>query len=285
MKILLIENRYSHGNSLAFKAYLKEKNLPNFIIKDQDITNLNKESLEKLITENKISHSLPFLPYGIDNITLIYEIFDELKVKTLNSHQAVLNAGSKIENALIAERKNIAQPNFLITSNYQEGLKAFLEYNEFPIIVKRSQGALGMWVRKLDQAHELSEVLNSLALEPDEEIIYQNKIMSKEQSCIRSIVISNEFIASTVRIPVGGEFRSNVAINGNQFPLCASQEIIDFSLRVAREFEIGFVGIDIMIDSSGPKLIEINSFPAYSSMLPYTKVDITEKLFTKLLAL
>ena len=74
-----------------------------------------------------------------------------------------------------------------------------------------------------------------------------------------------------------------MAVNDNQFPLKPNLELIKFSENIAKKFKIGLVGIDIMIDSKGYNLIEINSFPGYTSMLPYTEIDITQVLFDALI--
>lgn len=183
-----------------------------------------------------------------------------------NPVDAGLDADDKAVTAERLARAGVAQvPTTVVAFDGAQAAAADIGY---PVVVKRTHGAQGRWVRRASDPDELAAALVELAPEGPSALVLQPEVVEFRGRSLRVIVTGGRLVAGSLRTATGGEWHSNV-VRG------ASQEIVPLSdaeagLATAAVAALGLRhgGVDLLRTAAGPRVLEVNSCPDVTSMVP-----------------
>jgi RimK family alpha-L-glutamate ligase len=200
----------------------------------------------------------------------------ERTVRGQNRLDSVLLADDKAATALRLAEAGVAQVPAEICAQDLGHLSAAAERIGYPVVVKRTHGAQGRWVRRAADPASLAAALAELAVEGPGAMVVQPEITECQGRSVRAVVTGGRLLAVTERTAATPEWRSNVAGGAAQRRVDLTGEEADLVLSAARAAGLGHAGIDILRTSQGPRVLEINPCPDFTSMQPYYEQDLAE---------
>ena len=146
----------------------------------------------------------------------------------------------------------------------------------YPVVVKRTHGAQGRWVRRAGDPAALAAALAELAAEGRGALVVQPEVVECAGRSVRAVITGGRVLAVTERTAAGPEWRSNIAGGASQRRVELTGAEHDLVLAAARAAGLGHAGVDILRTSQGPRVLEINSCPDFTSMQPHYEQDLAE---------
>jgi ribosomal protein S6--L-glutamate ligase len=189
---------------------------------------------------------------------------------------SVLLADDKAATAERLARAGVAQVATEICALDLEQAAAIADRVGYPVVVKRTHGAQGRWVRRAADPVSLEIALHELAAEGPGTLIVQPDIAECEGRSVRAVMTGGRLLAATERRAAAGEWRSNVAGGAAQSPTELTAEERGLAESSARALGLGHAGIDILRTAQGPRILEVNGCPDFTSMQPHSDRDLAE---------
>ena len=146
----------------------------------------------------------------------------------------------------------------------------------YPVVVKRTHGAQGRWVRRAADPVSLETALHELAAEGPGALIIQPEIAECGGRSVRAVMTGGQFLVATERRAAADEWRSNIAGGATQSPTELTSEERGLVESSARVLGLRHAGIDILRTAQGPRILEVNGCPDFTSMQPYSGRDLAE---------
>ena len=193
-----------------------------------------------------------------------------------NPVDSVLLADDKAATALRLAEAGVAQVRTEICAQDLVRLSAVADRIGYPVVVKRTHGAQGRWVRRAAGPASLAAALAELAVEGPGALVVQPEITECEGRSVRAVITGGRLLAVTERTAAAPEWRSNIAGGADQHRVELTGEEADLVLSAARAAGLGHAGIDILRTSQGPRVLEVNPCPDFTSMQPYYERDLAE---------
>jgi ribosomal protein S6--L-glutamate ligase len=194
--------------------------------------------------------------------------------RMLNTAGASLIADDKAETALALQNANVAQvPTTAVAPEFEQVRSAASAYG-YPIVIKRTNGAQGRWVRLAHDDSELERATRELLEDGPGTILVQPIGGARLGESVRVIVTGGVARAATVRHASGDEWRSNISGGGSQVLTALSEDEEALAVAATHAVGLGHAGIDILRSAAGPVVLEINSCPDFTSMKPYVESDL-----------
>jgi ribosomal protein S6--L-glutamate ligase len=138
----------------------------------------------------------------------------------------------------------------------------------YPVVVKRTHGAQGRWVRRAADAAELAAALAEFAPEGPSALVLQPEIVEFRGRTLRVIVTGGRAVAASLRTAAGEEWRSNVARGASQEIVAASAEESELARAAVAALGLRHGGVDVLRTGAGPRVLEVNACPDVTSMVP-----------------
>lgn len=193
-----------------------------------------------------------------------------------NPVDGVLHADDKAATALALAQARVAQVATEICAQDPGSVSAAAERIGYPVVVKRTHGAQGRWVRRATGPDSLAAALAELAVEGPGALIVQPEVTECGGRSVRAIVTGGRLLAVTERTAVGREWRSNIAGGASQRRVDLTDAEGELVLNAARALGLGHAGIDILRTRQGPRVLEVNSCPDFTSMQTHYEQDLAE---------
>jgi RimK family alpha-L-glutamate ligase len=146
----------------------------------------------------------------------------------------------------------------------------------YPVVVKQRRSRMGVGVVRCETLAHLEGVLDSLWRVGDEVVV--QPWIPGGQTSYRLLVAGGSVVAAATFSACDGEFRSNSARGGNAASYDPKPAEIDLAVAAAAELGLGQCGIDIVIDGSIPRVLEINPTPGFLRLEEATGVDVARAL-------
>ena len=216
----------------------------------------------------------PTLFYWQAQATVALDVLMMQGCRMLNSVAACLTADDKAATALALTKAKVAQVATTAVAPDFGQVKAAAESYGYPIIIKRTNGGQGRWVRLAHDARELERATVELRGEGPGMILVQPVGAKRLGESVRVIVTAGVVRAATVRRAAGSEWRSNISAGGTQAPAKLSEAECDLAVAATNAVGLGHAGVDLLRSSAGPVVLEVNSCPDFTSMTPYVKDDL-----------
>jgi ribosomal protein S6--L-glutamate ligase len=215
----------------------------------------------------------PFLLFGFPAAVHAFTVITR-GAHSQNPVEAVLAADDKAATTLRLAAAGVAQvPTEIVPFDLTAVREAAVRLG-FPAVVKRTHGAQGRWVRRADGADELDQVLAELQVEGPGALLVQPEVVESRGRSIRVVVTGGAPIAVTERHARDGEWRSNINQGGWQHPITLTAEETDLALRAVAALGLAHAGVDILRTAAGPRILEVNACPDFTSMQPFTTDDL-----------
>jgi len=158
----------------------------------------------------------------------------------------------------------------------KKALKTSLNLNIDPVIIKATDGSMGLQVFKVTETAEIDNILlkhkaNGLLKQP----------FLKTGHDLRIIIVGNKAIGAMRRIARSGAFLTNYSAGGlvENYSLANDPEAEKIALAVAKACLTDYAGIDLMQDESGQWLIlEINRDCQFEGFEESTKLNVAREI-------
>jgi ribosomal protein S6--L-glutamate ligase len=146
----------------------------------------------------------------------------------------------------------------------------------YPVVVKRAHGAQGRWVRRAESQEALATALAELAAEGPGALIVQPEVVECAGRSIRAVVTGGRLLAVTERQATAPEWRSNIAGGAVQRRAELTGEEAELVGGATAALGLGHAGVDILRTRQGPRVLEVNACPDFTSMQPHYEADLGE---------
>jgi len=216
----------------------------------------------------------PTLFYWQEQATVAVDVLRMQGCRMLNSVEASLTADDKAATALALARAGVGQVATTVIASDFGQVKTAAESYGYPIVIKRTRGGQGRWVRLAHDGGELERATAELQEEGPGMILVQPVGAQRLGESVRVIVTAGVVRAATVRHALGPEWRSNISAGGTQRPAKLSAAEGDLALAATHAVGLGHAGVDLLRSSAGPVVLEVNSCPDFTSMTPYVEDDL-----------
>jgi ribosomal protein S6--L-glutamate ligase len=217
----------------------------------------------------------PYLLFGYPTVAHAFRILSQ-RAYTQNPVDSVLTADDKAATAVQLSHASLPQvPSTICPLDVEHALLAAAEI-QYPVVIKRTHGAKGRWVRRADHATALAQAFHELTSEGPGALIVQPEVTEFHGRSIRAVITGGHLLAATLRTATENEWRSNIARGATQHPVDVTPNESRLAEDAARALGLGHAGIDIMRTARGPLILEVNSCPDFTSMLPYFDEDLTQ---------
>ncbi len=154
----------------------------------------------------------------------------------------------------------------------------------YPVIVKRTHGAQGRWVRLVGDDAELAAALEEFAEEGRGAVLVQPFVAEARGRSLRVICTAGRVLAATERRAPDGDLRSNISSGGTQEAVRLAEAEARMALAATRALGLGHAGVDLLRTRDGARVLEVNAFPDFTSMAPFVDVDIAAEVVRACLA-
>jgi RimK family alpha-L-glutamate ligase len=187
---------------------------------------------------------------------------------TQNPIAGVLLADDKAATAVCLAAYGVPQVPTVVCGQDVEGVRTAVATVGYPVVVKRTHGAQGRWVRRATDDPSLLVALDELAVEGPGALVVQPLVVEAHGTHLRVIVTGGEIVAVSRRIAAGDEWRSNVAGGAIQIAEELSTAERDAVLSAVSALGLRHAGLDLLQTVVGSAVLEVNSCPDFTSMLP-----------------
>jgi RimK family alpha-L-glutamate ligase len=181
---------------------------------------------------------------------------------------------------LFTERDIDAIPTFHLSDNKLSLVLASMKlFNiKFPLVVKQSEGGMGEFVWKANDATELEKILCN---KRNSSLIYQPFV--ENSGDFRILIVDGKSLGVMKRTAKKGEWKNNFALGGKVLPHKDSK-MEKFAQNVCQKMGLDYAGIDIFKTKSGYKVIEVNVFACFEGFEKvFTKADIPQHILNFLI--
>jgi RimK family alpha-L-glutamate ligase len=193
-----------------------------------------------------------------------------------NPVAGVLLADDKAATAQRLARAGVSQLRTEICAADPGQLSAAAERIGYPVVVKRTHGAQGRWVRRTADQAALAAALTELAAEGPGALVVQSEVTEFAGRSVRAVITGGRLLAVTERTAAAQEWRSNIAGGAAQHRVELTGEEHELVLSAAQAVGLGHAGIDLLRTRQGPRVLEVNSCPDFTSMQPHYEEDLAE---------
>jgi RimK family alpha-L-glutamate ligase len=146
----------------------------------------------------------------------------------------------------------------------------------YPVVVKRAHGAQGRWVRRAAEPTALAAALAGLAADGPGALIVQPEVVECAGTSVRAVLTGGRLLAVTERHAAPPEWRSNIAGGATQRRTVLTDEETGLVHDAAAALGLGHAGVDLLRTREGPRVLEVNACPDFTSMQPCYETDLAE---------
>jgi [lysine-biosynthesis-protein LysW]--L-2-aminoadipate ligase len=275
LKIGLIYDRISWNEKQLVKAASKKKI-------ELDLIDAKRLSLTATDCNSDLQEYDVILQRSVSFFRGLYlsAILENKGLKVINSFQTAQTCGNKLMTTLALTKANIPTPKTLVSFAENSALESFNDVG-YPAVIKPLVGSWGRLVSLVnDEIVATSVIEHKEMLGPLHKIHYvQEKIPSTRD--IRAFVIGDDesdydVVAAMYRKPNGGEWRTNLARGGTAKICEITPDIKELSIKAAKVVGGGILGVDLLEDSEGLVVNEINHTVEFKGLMEVTFVKIPE---------
>lgn len=221
-----------------------------------------------------VTHLAPCLLYWQPAAAVALGALEQAGVRAANPVPAAATADDKAAAAVVLARAGVAQVPTWVVPQDAALVRAQAEQVGLPVVLKRTHGAQGRWVRVAYDPAQLADACAELAAEGPGPLVLQPLVAEARGRSVRAIVAGGPVVAATERRATGDEWRSNIARGGTQrrVELTDREEVL--AREAARALGLGLAGVDLLRTASGPVVLEVNACPDFTSMRDHVEADI-----------
>ncbi len=205
--------------------------------------------------------------------------FDLMGVPSLLTSTALIRSRDKLRSLQIISKSGIGIPKSVFARHpkAEEVKELIQEVGGTPVILKLLEGTHGTGVIKADSISSAKSAVEAFSgIKRD--LIVQEFIQEAGGKDIRALVVDGEVVGAMERSGQADEFRSNLHKGGTAKAIEIDKKIKSIALEATKLLGLTVAGVDLLISSRGPLVIEVNSSPGLQGIERATKFDIAGKI-------
>ncbi|MBT3408667.1 RimK family alpha-L-glutamate ligase [Candidatus Woesearchaeota archaeon] len=191
------------------------------------------------------------------------------------SAESFLIGHDKFLSQIAFNTKNISMPVAYYASSDQ-ATKRTLNNISYPIVMKMPNGTHGKGVMFADSKESAKSILDAMGALKQPFIIQE--FIDTGGKDIRAIVVGDKVVACMERKSISGENRSNIHAGGKGYNIELDDITKDMCVRTSKTLGCDISAIDIMMDSKGPLVLELNLSPGLQGIMKATKIDVADHM-------
>ncbi|HYN94602.1 MAG TPA: ATP-grasp domain-containing protein [Pilimelia sp.] len=227
----------------------------------------------------RVDSLAPYLLFGYPAATHAFRVVTRTAF-CQNPVDAVLTADDKAATAQRLALAGVPQVPTHVCALDRDQLRGAAAGIGYPVVVKRTHGAQGRWVRRAHDDATLDGAYDELAAEGPGALVVQPLVGPAEGTSVRAVVTGGRIIGAAQRTADAGEWRSNIAGGASQVPVTLTDAERDAVLGAVRALGLGHAGVDLLRSGPDSFVLEVNSCPDFTSMLPYFAEDLRRAVVT-----
>jgi ribosomal protein S6--L-glutamate ligase len=179
----------------------------------------------------------------------------ERGIRIVNGADVLVATHDKLTTARLLEAASIAQPRWAHVTD-----EATSPGFEAPYVVKPRFGSWGRDVFRCETPMELRACLRRLRGRPwfGRHGAFVQELIPPQGFDLRLIVSAGVVVGAVERVAAPGEWRTNISLGGSRRPASPSLEACVLATRAAASVGGELVGVDLLPDERGWRVIEIN---------------------------
>ncbi|MCB9198163.1 MAG: 30S ribosomal protein S6--L-glutamate ligase [Flavobacteriales bacterium] len=203
--------------------------------------------------------------------------FQMLNVFSAVDSDALLRSRDKFKCLQLLNLHGVDMPITAFSNSNRDADNLIKAVNGAPLVIKLLEGTQGLGVLLQETKKGAESVLEAFS-QLDARVTVQEFIKESSGTDIRAIVVDGRVVAAMRRTAPEGEFRSNIHRGGTGMPIKLSADEEETAIKSAEALGLGVAGVDMLVSSDGPKVIEVNSSPGIEGIEGCTKLDIAKEI-------
>jgi RimK family alpha-L-glutamate ligase len=232
-----------------------------------------------------ITHLAPAVVHRQPCAQIALAALERSGARVLNPAAAAAIADDKAATAVALAGAGVAQVRTLVTSQDPHTVAQDAARIGYPLVVKRTHGAQGRWVRRVSGPEQLPLALDELAEDGVSALVLQPFVAESGGRTIRVIVTGGRVRAATERTANPADFRTNVHLGGQQRAITLTDAQRALAVGAAAALGLGHAGVDLIDNQGGCAVLEVNACPDFTSMRAHTSTDIAAAVIAELVHL
>ena len=191
----------------------------------------------------------------------------------LNKSIGITQSRDKLLACQLMSDNEIPVPITAHVGSWKDTARAVSRVGGTPCVIKSTEGThgYGVFLAKSDQqARQLVYQMLERNMRP----LVQEYIKESHGQDIRVLVVGGEVVASMKRKANGSEFRSNFHLGGSVQKIEINEEQKKIACLAASAMGLDLAGVDMLLSSRGPLILEVNSSPGLEGIETSTGVNI-----------
>lgn len=201
--------------------------------------------------------------------------FDLMGVPSILTSTALIRSRDKLRSLQIISKSGIGIPKSVFARHPKaDEVKALIqEVGGTPVILKLLEGTHGTGVIKADSVSSAKSAVEAFSgIKRD--LIVQEFIEEAGGKDIRALVVDGQVVGAMERSGQADEFRSNLHKGGTAKAIEIDKKVKSTALEAAKLLGLTVAGVDLLLSSRGPLVIEVNSSPGLQGIERATGIDI-----------
>jgi gamma-F420-2:alpha-L-glutamate ligase len=190
--------------------------------------------------------------------------YQSMGIPVVNSPQSVALAKNKYEAGKLFEANGLPVPRTQELTTLDHGF-------EYPVVAKVLRGSQGKGVYLCHTREELEACSQHHGT-----MIIQEFIGARPGEDLRVFVIGNRVVGVMLRKSLDGDFRANISQGGVGEAYELTPEIENLALTAAKVVGLEICGVDLLFDTNGFKVCEINATPGFKGFDRYCGSNMAE---------
>jgi RimK family alpha-L-glutamate ligase len=243
--------------NVGSKPYLKARNFS--ILDDLDaliIRPIGRGSLEEIVFRMDVLYRLQRLGFYV-----------------INPPESIEHCVDKYDLLAILEENGVPVPKTASSENVDEALKAFKELGG-DVVVKPIFGSRGIGSTRVTDAEVAHTVFRAITFTHG--VIYLQEFIPHGFSDIRAFIVGDRVIAAMKR--VAKSWKTNYSQGARPIATELDNELEQLAVKSAKLIQCKIAGVDILENSNGPVVVEVNSQPGWKGLQSVTLVDIADEI-------
>lgn len=205
--------------------------------------------------------------------------FDLMGVASILTSTALIRSRDKLRSLQILSKSGVGIPKSVFARHPKaDDVKHLIqEVGGTPVILKLLEGTHGTGVIKADSVSSAKSAVEAFSgIKKD--LIVQEFILEAGGKDIRAFVVDGEVVGAMERSGQGDEFRSNLHKGGVARAIEIDKKIKSAALEATKLMGLTVAGVDLLLSSRGPLVIEVNSSPGLQGIEKATEIDVAGKI-------
>ena len=204
----------------------------------------------------------------------IYRALEAAGAIVVNRVDPLLAAQDKFRSSCLLARAGVNTPRAAAVQTMEDAGRALELLVE--AVVKPVAGSLGEGVERVG-ADEGGRAVVRERLARDGAVYLQEYVPHPGRD-VRVFVVGGRARAAIARQAPPGEWRTNVAIGGRTEAVPLAPGLASVAEAAAGAVGLDYAGIDLVVGSGGPTVIEVNGNPSWQGILEATGLDMAEAI-------